>query len=55
MKENKKNLYTTGYTLMRTNPLSVNTMREYWKGSPGGALPRLRGGSKNRFFPTLGY
>ena len=41
MKENKKNLYTTGYTLMRTNPLSVHTMREYWKGSPWRALREM--------------
>ena len=27
-----------GFELIRTNPLSVNTMRNYWKGSPWRAL-----------------
>ena len=44
MKENKKNLHTGGYALMRTNHLSVNTMREYWKGSPWRALRSLSRG-----------
>ena len=44
MKENKKNLHTGGYALMHANPLSVNTMREYWKGSPWRA-PAAGGGA----------
>ena len=44
MKENKKNLHTTGYTLMRTNPVSVSIMRQYWKGSPWRALRSLSRG-----------
>lgn len=27
-----------GFELIRTNPLSVNTIRDYWKGSPWRAL-----------------
>lgn len=38
MKENKKVLYRSGYELMHANPLSVSTMREYWRGSPWRAL-----------------
>ena len=41
MKENKKGLYTSGYEMLRTNPLSVHTMREYWKGGPWRALRNL--------------
>lgn len=44
MKENKKNLHTGCYALMHANPLSVNTMREYWKGSPWRALRSLSRG-----------
>ena len=44
MKENKKNLYTGCYELLRTSPVSVSIMRQYWKGSPWRALRSLSRG-----------
>ena len=41
MKENKKNLYSRGFEMLRTSPLSVSVMREYWKGSPWRALREM--------------
>ena len=38
MKENRKRLYGSGDELLHINPMSVNTMRDYWKGSPWRAL-----------------
>ena len=37
MKNNKTNM-RGGFELLHANPLSVTTMRSYWKGSPWRAL-----------------
>ena len=43
MKNNKTNM-RSGFELLHANPLSVTTMRSYWKGSPWRALREcLRG------------
>ena len=43
MKNNKTNM-RGGFELLHANPLSVTTMRSYWKGSPWRALREcLRG------------
>ena len=43
MKNNTKTM-KGGFELLRANPLSVTTMRSYWKGSPWRALREcLRG------------
>lgn len=37
-KMKKNNMMKGGFELLHTNPMSANTIRNYWKGSPWRAL-----------------